>query len=306
MFDGIDPAGQQFLAALDLLQRRAANAQEQISSGFKISGPADAPQQLGEILQINSNLQEFQQISLNLGRVKAEVDTAESSLQSAVGILQRAVSIGQQGASTSNAAVTRPVLVEQLRQLHEQLVNLSRTTVENRFIFSGDADGSPAYEVNLANPNGVNRLITAPATRLVQSPAGSSFGIQRTAQDIFDHRNPDDSPATDNVFAAVNNLRAALAANDQAGIDAGLTKVRVASDYLNQQLAFYGTAQNRVAAAIDSADNLQTRWRVRLSDLRDTDVPAAIVELNQIQNNEQAALSAEARRPRISLFDYLK
>src|SRR5467141_2241442 len=165
MFDGIDPAGQQFLAALNLLQNRAATAQRQISSGFKISSPADAPQQLGEILQANSNLQEFQQISLNLGRVKTEVDTAEGSLSSAAGIFQQAVSIALQGASTPNAAVTRPVLADQLRQLHEQLVNLSRATVEGRFIFSGDADGSPAYEINLANPNGVNRLITAPATR---------------------------------------------------------------------------------------------------------------------------------------------
>jgi len=306
MFDGIDAAGQQFLAALGILQRRAASAQAQISSGFKVSNPADAPQRIGEILQVNSDLQEFQQISQNLGRVKTEVDTAESSLQNAVDIMQQAASIGEQGASTTNAALTRPVLANQLEQLQERLVNLSRTTVENRFIFSGDADGSPAYDVNLSNPNGVNRLITAPATRLVQSPDGSSFSVEKTAQDIFDHRNPDNSLATDNVFAAVNNLRASLVANDQAGIDAGLALVRVASDYLNQQLAFYGTAQNRVAAAIDSANNLQTRWKVRLSDLRDTDMPAAIVELNQIQSNEQAALSAESHRPRISLFDYLK
>ena len=64
--------------------------------------------------------------------------------------------------------------------------------------------------VNLANANGVDRLITAPATRLIQDSNGVVFAVSKTAQDLFDHRNPDDSIAADNVFAAVNNLRVAL------------------------------------------------------------------------------------------------
>ena len=58
--------------------------------------------------------------------------------------------------------------------------------------------------------------MTAPATRLIQDSNGVVFAVSKTAQDLFDHRNPDDSFAADNVFAAVNNLRLALANNDQA------------------------------------------------------------------------------------------
>jgi len=306
MVDGIDPRSQQFLAGLEILQQRAARAQQQISSGTRISTAADAPAGISQILGLESNLQVAEQIGANLGRVKADVDTGESALQSSVQILEHAISIGTQGATSTATAAQRSVLADQLQHLHEQLVQISNTNVEGRYIFSGDADGSPAYQVDLTQANGVARLITAAATKRVQNPDGSSFSVSQTAQQIFDHRNPDDSLAIDNVFQAVNSLRLALQANDQAAITVALSRLQLSSDYLNRQLASYGTAQNLVAAAIDSASKLQVRWQVRLSDLRDTDQTAAILEMTQAQTAAQAAISSEAQRPRTSLFDYLK
>jgi flagellar hook-associated protein 3 FlgL len=307
MIDGIDPQGQQFLAALDVLQQRAATAQQQISSGSRVSSAADAPGDIGEILGIDSNLKASEQVSANLGRVKSEVDTAESSIQSAVLILQQAQTIGAQGGSNLDSTVAqRPVLAEQIQHLQEQLVAIAGTTVEGRYIFSGDADGAAAYAVNLSSANGVDRLSTASATRQVQSPDGTSFSVAQTAGNIFDHRNPDDSMANDNVFLALNSLRLALLANDTAAITTAVSRLTGSADYLNQRLAAYGTAQTQVAAAIDSAEKLQTRWTVRLSDLRDTDQTSAILQLTQAQTGAQAAMSAQAQRPRTSLFDYLR
>jgi len=307
MIDGIDPHGQQFLAGLDLLQQKAARAQQQISSGFRVSSAVDAPEDISQILGIDSNLRESVQVISNLGRVKTEVDTAEASVQSAILILEQALTIGAQGGSNLESTVTqRPVLAEQLKHLHEQLVAIAGTTVEGRYIFSGDADGVQPYSVDLSTANGVARLSTAPATRQVQHPDGSSFRVSETAEQIFDHRNPDDSLANDNVFLALNSLRLALEANDQAAITLAVSRIKGSADYLNQKLAAYGTAQTQVASAIDSAEKLQVRWKVRLGELRDTDQTAAILALTQAQSGAQAALSAEAQRPRTSLFDYLR
>jgi len=307
MVDGIDPHGQQFLASLDILQQKAARAQQQISSGIRVATAADAPGDISQILGIDSTLKESQQVSANLGRVKTEVDTAESSVQSAILVLQQALTIGSQGGSTLDSTVTqRPVLADLIQHLHEQLVAIAGTTVEGRYIFSGDADGSPSYAVDLTTANGVNRLSTPAATRQVQNPDGSSFKVAQTAGEIFDHRNADDSLANDNVFLALNNLRLALLSNNTAAITAAVSRVQGSADYLNQKLAAYGTAQTQVASAIDSAEKLNVRWKVRLGELRDTDQTAAILEMTQAQSGAQAALSAEAQRPRTSLFDYLR
>ena len=142
MVDGIDPHGQQFLASLDILQQKAARAQQQISSGIRVATAADAPGDISQILGIDSTLKESQQVSANLGRVKTEVDTAESSVQSAILVLQQALTIGSQGGSTLDSTVTqRPVLADLIQHLHEQLVAIAGTTVEGRYIFSGTRTG---------------------------------------------------------------------------------------------------------------------------------------------------------------------
>ena len=151
----------------------------------------------------------------------------------------------------------------------------------------------------------IDRLITAPATRLIQDSTGTVFAVGKTAQDLFDHRNPDDSLAPDNVFAAVNSLLVALNNNDQAGVATAATSIQTAQDYLNQQGAFYGAVQNRITNALDVAQKFQLQSQTALSNERDTDVAAAATDLTQEQLSEQAAMQAQASMPRNSLFDFL-
>jgi flagellar hook-associated protein 3 FlgL len=134
----------------------------------------------------------------------------------------------------------------------------------------------------------------------VEHPDGSTFGVARTAQQIFDNADP-----TTNAFAAIGNLRSALLNNDQAGIDASLANLRSASRYLNAQLSFYGTVQARVNGAIDFAANLKTQLETQQSQIQDADLTESITELSQAAVQQQAALSAEKEMPRTSLFDYL-
>jgi flagellin-like hook-associated protein FlgL len=81
--------------------------------------------------------------------------------------------------------------------------------------------------------------------------------------------------------------------------------VRLAGDYLNRMLSFYGSVQRKVDEAFDSAKRLETQLTIELGDKRDADLAAAIVELQQSTAQEEAALGARAQLPRTSLFDYL-
>jgi flagellin-like hook-associated protein FlgL len=100
----------------------------------------------------------------------------------------------------------------------EQMVAASGTTVGGRYVFSGDQDGTPLYQLNLAAPTGVDRLQVATATGLVQGTGGARYSGSLSGNVIFDPRNPDDTPAAGNTFAALNGLRVALLANDTTGI----------------------------------------------------------------------------------------
>lgn len=306
MIQSLDPSSQEFLVSLARIQSAIKRTSDQISSGLKVNTPSDAPDQISDILQLYTDLGQNAQIQTNLGRIKSEVGTAESILESAIKIVDRAMTLGSQGAGTMQSAEARLILAGDVQSQLEQLVSASRTIVAGRYIFSGDQNQEPAYELNLLNDNGVNRLLTAPSTRLIQHASGASFAAGKTAMEVFDARNPDDSLAPNNVFAAVNGLRTALENNDQAGIDASLSALRAVGDHLNIELGFYGTVQNNIDEAIDFSAQLDVRLKTELSSRRDADITAAILELEQGKTQQQAAFTARAELPRTSLFDFLR
>jgi flagellar hook-associated protein 3 FlgL len=306
MMQSFDPVREQFLADLASLNERIAKTQAQLTSGIRVNRPSDDPSAVGDILQLESDIGRVTQVTANLNAVKAEVDSASGVVQDSVSLLDQARSLAAQGASQTLPASERPALAAQAEQILSALVDASRATYAGRYLFSGDSSLQPAYDVNLANANGVDRLVTAPATRLIQDSNGVVFAVSKTAQDLFDHRNPDDSLAADNVFAAVNSLRVALASGDQAGTAAAAAAIQKAQDYLSLQGTFYGAVENRVTTAIDLAQKFQLQWKSSLSSVRDTDVAAATTDLSEENLSQQAAMQAQASLPRNSLFDFLK
>jgi flagellar hook-associated protein 3 FlgL len=306
MLQSFDPVREKFLADLASLNSRIAKTQAELTSGIRVGRPSDDPSAVGDVLQLESDIGRVTQVTANLNAVKSEVDSASGVVQDSISLLDQARSLAAQGASDTLPSSERPALAAQVEQILSALVNASRATYAGRYLFSGDSSLQPAYDVNLANPNGVDRLLTAPATRLIQDSNGVVFAVSKTAQDLFDHRNPDDSLAADNVFGAVNSLRVALLNNDQAATATAAAALQKAQDYLSLQSTFYGAVENRVTTAIDLAQRFQLQWQSSLSNVRDTDVAAATTDLSEENLSQQAAMQAQASMPRSSLFDFLK
>ena len=305
MISSLDPSGERFLLDVGRIQTAITRASQQVSSGLRVATPSDAPDQISGILQVHAGLERNAQILANLSRVQSETSTASDTLATATKILDRVRVLTSQGAGSYQTAETRTSLATEVQGLLEQLVSASGSIVDGRYVFSGDQDQALAYNLNLANPNGVNRLLIAPASRQIQHPSGSTFSAAKTAQEIFDNRNPDDTLAADNVFAAVNGARAALTANDQVGIDSALQALRQAGDRLNTELSFYGTVQVKLDSAVDFASKLDVQLKTELSSLRDADIVGATLELERAKNQESAAFASRAQIPHTSLFDYL-
>jgi flagellar hook-associated protein 3 FlgL len=299
MLNGIDSSAEKFLNDLGRLQSRTDQAQRQISSGVRVATPSDDPDKVGNILQARANLDRTLQIRQNLERAKGEVDGGEQALANGLNILDRVLAIATQATSTTQSAETRASLSVETASLLERLVAISGGIFDGRYIFSGDADQTKPYTLDLTQASGVSSYAGTAATRQTEDPSGIRFSISKTAQEIFDN------PTSGNVFAAVNGLRIALAANDRAGITTALSAVRDASSHLNQELTFYGTAQDQISAAIELGSSQELRLKTELSNLRDSDLLEATLALNDGRIHQEAALSARARLPRTSLFDFL-
>jgi flagellin-like hook-associated protein FlgL len=186
------------------------------------------------------------------------------------------------------------------------MISCSRTTVEGRYIFSGDNDTAPAYQADATSPTGATQLIAASATRLTQDPGGGAFLTGKTAQEIFDSRNPaDGSPAADNVFAALNSLKNALLSGDPTAVLQTTGAIQSASDHLNLSQSFYGAVQSRISDAQSFADRYDIELQTQLSQKQDADVISAALTLTQSNTQLQAAMQMKASVPHRSLFDFL-
>jgi len=301
----LDPTVQRFLANLDIIAQRLTRSQREISSGKRIGTPSDAPDQIGELLQLRADLSRNTQIGFNLGRAKTEVDVGESSLQSAVTLVERVLTLADQASTSTASASTMLKIAGEVQGIHQRLVAISQTAVEGRYIFSGDLSQSPQYELDTSSPTGAARLFTTSATRRIEDPAGGTFTVGVTAQDIFDARNTDDTPASGNLFAAVGSLLTALGNHDLDGVLAAAAALRSASDNLGNQLAAYGAVQNRIQSAIEYAGKQGLQLQTEIGQKEDADIPASISELMQAITAQQAAMQAQAKMPRVSLFDFL-
>jgi flagellar hook-associated protein 3 FlgL len=280
MISNLEPSSELFLANVDKVRRRIADANRQVSSGKRISQPADAPDDIDAVLQL-------------------------SALASAINLMDRARTLATQGANSVMDAAARRSLAGEGQSLLEEMVSFSRTTVQGSYVFSGDRDDAPAYAQDAASPTGVTQLQTAVATRRIEDPAGGSFVSSKSAQEIFDARNDDGSPATDNVFAALNALQAALASGDATMVSQCVGSIQSAAARLNSIQAFYGTVQNRIRDGQDFGGRYDTELKTQLSDKEDADVAAAALELSTGNTQLQAAFQMQAAMPRKSLFDFI-
>jgi flagellar hook-associated protein 3 FlgL len=300
MISSLDPASQSFLAGVDQIQQRLQTAQTQLTTGLQINNVSDAPSEIADIWQLNAELDQTNQTDTNLGQVATEVNTAQTALQSAVTLVEQAETYGAQGASDTSSATTRQDLANQLGAILQQLVSTANTTVEGRYIFAGDTDQTTPYSIDLTQADPVSAYQGSASTREIQGPDGTAFPVALTAQQIFDSSN-----AQTNVFNSITDLMQGLQNNDDTAINSALTDVQSSDSYLNQQLAFYGTVQDRVASAQSFGQNYTTQLQTQLSGVQDANEAEDITNMTQAQTQLQAALQSEAQLPRTTLFDFL-
>jgi flagellar hook-associated protein 3 FlgL len=305
MISNLSPSSEAFMASVNRLQRTVEEAGRQVSSGKRVNVASDAPSDVDTILQLRTDAVRNAQIQENLGVAEADASAADGALTSAAKLMDRATVLAAQGANFTLDATGRQNIAGEVQSLLEQMTAIANTTVQGRYIFGGDQDSTPPYQVDLTAINGVARLTSSPATRAVESAAGGSFAVSQSAQNVFDARNADDTLASSNVFAALNNLRLGLLANDASQITAASASVSLAADHLNTAQAFYGTVENRITDAANYSANYDVQLKTELSHKQDADVTSAALAITQGNTQLQAAFMTQAKMPHTTLFDFM-
>jgi flagellar hook-associated protein 3 FlgL len=306
MTPNISGSTQQYLDGLQNIQNQLSQAQAQLSSGYRLQNVSDDPSAISPIYEYETEIALNQQTQTNISGAQTEVQSADTALQSAIQQVTSAISLASQAGSATLTASDLAAFAQQAIGIQQEVIGLSQTQVNGNYIFSGDQPGQPVFQYDASQPQGVQQLISPTSTRTIVDTNGTAISDALTAQQIFDPLNSDGTAASGNVFDALNSLVTALQNNDQAGVATASSALTTASEYLNGQLAFYGTAENRLTDATNIAQKFLTLDQSSLGQVQDTDVPTAALELTQAQTQQQAALSVEAKIQQApDLFNYL-
>ena len=164
-----------------------------------------------------------------------------------------------------------------------------------RYVFAGTAETKPFVDDSTV-PSGV-RYNGNTSVNTVAIGNGYQLRINVPGSQIF-------SGADGDVFQSLADLTTALENN--TGVDAAVTEVSNALNYVTAQRVFYGNAVNQV----DSQQTYLNNEKLQLSQQEDTlagaDMSAVASQIINAQNARTATLSAIGKISQVSLFDYLK
>lgn len=301
MFNTVSTATNRFLADLSSLEKRLIRSQEQVSSGLRMQTVSDDPDQVSTLLQLKAQVAHNDQLKYNLGRVQTEVSSAEQAINNATSLMDSARQIATEGANGTTTIPTRTQLAGQVKDIITEIFGLTNTTVEGRYVFSGNNDQTaPFASVDLSAANGLGTYQGSNNSRTIEHPNGSTFSVSLTASEIFDH-----GGASTSVLQSLTSLYNNLINNNVASLATDEANIQASSSYLSGQQERYGQIQIQVADGLTFQAKQSVQLSAQLSNTQDADTTAAITNMQQASLSVQAALQAQAALPKKSLFDFL-
>lgn len=283
---------QHSLTGLQTGLSRLAQIQEQLSTGRILNRPSDSPSDTTSAMRVRSALGQQEQFARNGEDALGWLDQLDNTLGTVSDRLRRVRDLALQGRNAGTSQTARDALASEVDQIREGLIGTANTQYLGRPIFGGITSGPAAYDSTgayVGTPGAVNRVIGDGVVVDVQLAGPAVFG-------------PDGA----SVFDELTALAAGLRAGSGADMDTAIGAMTTALARVTTQLTEVGTRTNRVEAAMQAATDTGLTLTNRLSEIENTDLPKAMVELQMQEVAYQAALASTARVLQPSLVDFLR
>ncbi len=289
--------GEQILADIAAAFERLNRYQRQVSSGRRITRPADDPAGTASTLGYRSALAQVEQHLVNIDRARGWLEATDSVLNDLIQTLQRARELAVQGASDTLSADDRRRIALEVRQLLGHTFQLSKAMLGNRYLFSGFKVTTPPY-----NPAPDEYDVPAPppyqgdaGQMPAEVEAGTTITLNLTADVVFD-------PA----IAALIQLRDALDSGSSGAVEAALGPLDAAVNAAVDGRVVIGSRLSRLEGVARRLQDLKLSLTELKSKTEDVDFAEATTQLAMGETAYRAALMGAARIIQPSLLDFLK
>lgn len=279
--------------AMSTQQNKLAKLQQQISSGLKVSAPAEDPAAAVKVLDLDRTISKTNQYQNNIAAARGRLNFEESALSASGDIVTRAKDLTIQAMNDGLNSRDRLAIKFEVDHLIQQLAGVANTQNANgEFIFSGDLGDVPAFAQNAATgeyayQGGLQQrtLQIGPARQVSDGDLGFN---------VFENISSSSPAADQNGKRSIFNTLKAL--SDGLGASLNATPAEITGNqFLRYGLDYTGitTKFNLVAGAVTAPINLTGK--------KFTDVAALVTEVNNqlTAGGFNGAIKAQANGNRI-------
>ena len=283
------------LAGMQAGLRRVSDAQEQLSTGRVINRPSDDPIGAASAMRLRASSAEQAQFARNAEDGIGWLNQIDGTLAASTDQVRRARDLALQGANSGSVGQpAREALAVEVDQIRQGLVNEANTSYLGRPVFGGVTAGKLAYADDKTwawqgTAGQVSRRVAVGVDIAVDVNGPAAFGT-----------------GSDSVFAHLDALATALRSGDTAGIGQAIGTLAGDEDRIGSVRSDVGTRTNRIELAKSQADDAGLTLSSAISEVENTDLAKATVELQLQQVAYQAALAATAKVLQPSLQEFLR
>jgi len=313
------------------LQSKIDVAHAKISTGREIQQLSDNPTAVGEIQNLNEILSRNSSYAKNIEESTSELQTVSEIIENSANIVQEVRMQANEAMKPSNLDKL-PVFAVQVRNLLTDLINQANSELHGHLLFAGTKTTAASIvpvppETNTLpfelvqdtpsanNPSGlrvafkgnlqdrsINRSSTA--TETINVTADKLFGGSGT--ETFDHIIDLYNKLAYDESGTLRQPGQPATAADTQRIQGTLANIGNAFDNMNTTNSVVGVKINRLQMISEQMSMENMRLSALRSNLEDTDMAKAALDMQRGQASLQYSLQIGAKLIQQSLFDFLR
>ncbi len=271
------------------IRSRLFDLQRQGATGKRFQSIEQDPTSAERIRMLQEAKQSMLHYGDNITRSKTQLEAADSALDEASNVIIRAKELAIAAATATVSADQRTIVAQEVQSLYESMLNVANTKAAGEYVFGGFlTDQKPFQSTGLfIGNNGSKEVDVGPNSRIEVNVSGAEAFTAAGGIDLF---------------AALDDLRNALATNNVAGIQAGIDTMEQALTQISSARTDAGLKLNRLDVASSVRDRMEDSITTETSQYIDADSVEVYMGLTATTSALQAAIEVSQKVTNTSIL----
>lgn len=295
----------QLLLNLNRNARTMNDTQLQLATGRKINKPSDDPVGITYSLRYRADLSANEQYQENVDDATSWLEFNDTVLTQTGDVIQRLRELSVKGASGSNPQEALDSINAEVKQLKEQLIDISNSQFKGKYIFNGQQYDVQPYKFatgsdGTPDTSGAASVVTDKG--LLNYSVGDSvqLPINITGSDVFGGNEED------NIFAVIDKITTALANGTTSEVSTQLGNLDSRINKILTVQAEVGAKANRIELMKNRLSDMEVNLTDLQSKTEDGDYAELLMKSKIQENIYNASLSVGSKIIQATLVDFIR